>query len=330
MGPLGFREAAEFWGVAADPELSFRLHALVGGAAEDKDRCGGAGPRSRADLDRWVRRWLLSPDSPVRGEGGQMMRTGETAAAPELAALVDAICAGNARPGRIGAALGWPSGQVERVLAELARRGVVERLADPLGGEPACVIVAPMVRLHRLVIAPAATVLAAGQAERLWSDSQPAVAARIYQPHFASLARQWCLRHADSATIGGAARGARPVALGCRQHGVDHELEALVVADPVATGRVLAIGATQAPSATGPASGADAASVTGDPADSPTDVSQLSWLEHLRGLLPADRVGSPPRLLLFSRSGFAAGLAAEAADRPDVELVGVERIYRGA
>jgi uncharacterized protein len=60
------------------------------------------------------------------------------------------------------------------------------------------------------------------------------------------------------------------------------------------------------------------------------DARPLRRLEHLRGLPPGDRVGEPPRLLLFSRSGFAADLAEEAAARPDVELVGLERIYRGA
>lgn len=48
--PFGFREAAEFWDVARDPELAFRLHALTGGTPAYKDMCGGAGPRSLADL----------------------------------------------------------------------------------------------------------------------------------------------------------------------------------------------------------------------------------------------------------------------------------------
>jgi hypothetical protein len=36
-----------------------------------------------------------------------------------------------------------------------------------------------------------------------------------------------------------------------------------------------------------------------------------------------------PKLLLFSRSGFTDGLAAEAATRPDIELVSLDRVYRG-
>lgn len=84
-----------------------------------------------------------------------------------------------------------------------------------------------------------------------------------------------------------------------------------MVEDPVATGRVLAVGAVNA-------------------GDAPMDRSPLRRLEHLRTLLPAERVGPPPRLLLFSRSGFAPGLAEEATDRPDVDLVGLDRVYRGS
>jgi hypothetical protein len=329
MRPFGFRQAAEFWEVAGDPELAFRLHALVGGAAEDKDRCGGAGPLSLADLDRWVVRWLLDPASPMFGVGRRTLREAATTADPgALAAVLGAISAGAGRPAQIAAALDrvgrpggqveqaaeparQPAGQVEPLLGELARLGLIERLADPLGGgQDACVIVAPIVRLHQLVIAPYEAELAAGQAERVWALSRATAAARIYQPHFASVARQWGLRHAAEETLGGVARGARPTAIACREHLREHELEAVFVEDPVATGRVLAIGETNA-------------------ASGPMDAGQLRRLDHLRALLPGERVGRPSRLLLFSRSGFAAGLVAEAAARPDVELVGIERLYGG-
>jgi hypothetical protein len=53
-------------------------------------------------------------------------------------------------------------------------------------------------------------------------------------------------------------------------------------------------------------------------------------LEHLRSLMPSARVGPPPKLLLFGRAGFSAELAAEATTRPDVELIGLDRLYYGA
>ena len=60
----------------------------------------------------------------------------------------------------------------------------------------------------------------------------------------------------------------------------------------------------------------------------PLSESELNRLEHLRDLIPDNRVDAPPRLLLFSRSGFTAGLR-QAAVRPDVELVDLMRLYQG-
>lgn len=39
---------------------------------------------------------------------------------------------------------------------------------------------------------------------------------------------------------------------------------------------------------------------------------------------------TPPKLMLFSRSGFTPGLTEEVGARPDVELVTLERVYRGS
>lgn len=57
---------------------------------------------------------------------------------------------------------------------------------------------------------------------------------------------------------------------------------------------------------------------------------ELRRLENLRALLPSARVEQPPKLLLFGRSGFSPELTAEAAARPDVELIGMDRLYHGA
>jgi uncharacterized protein len=312
MRPFGFREAAEFWGVAADPELAFRLHALTGGTPEYKDLCGGVGPRSLADFDDWVPLRLLNPAGPMFREGGLLPSKETPITNPaSYASVLAAISAGAARPAEIAAALGRPDVAVADLLGALAGMGLIERLQDPLNVERSvCVIVKPIVRLHQLVIAPNEPELAAGQAGRVWARSQPTVRARIYRPHFASVARQWCLRHADKGTLGGVARGARLTGIGCREHRQEHELEAVIVEEPVATGRVMAIGET-------------------NETDGPMDAGQLRPLEHLRALLPGERVGQPPRLLLFSRSGFTAGLVEEAAARSDVELISLERIYDG-
>jgi hypothetical protein len=313
MRSFGFREAAGFWGVAADPELAFRLHALVGGTPEYKDRCGGAGPVSLADFDDWVRLRLLSPASAMFREGWLPLSEKPSIADPALSAsALGAISAGTARPSEIAAALGRPAGVVADLLTGLARVGLIEQLTDPLDGERSvCVIVKPIARLHQLVIVPYEPELAAGHADRVWARSQAVVTARIYRPHLESVARQWCLRHAEEKTLGGVARAARPTRIACGEHNCEHGLGAAIIEDAVASGRITAIGEANA-------------------TNGPMDARPLRRLEHLRGLLPSDRIGQPPKLLLFSAAGFTTGLVEEAAPRADVELVGLDRIYLGA
>lgn len=102
----------------------------------------------------------------------------------------------------------------------------------------------------------------------------------------------------------------RPTEVPCREHRDRHGLDIVVTDDPAA-GRVIAIGEAKA-------------------AATPVPARELRRLEHLRGLLPSARVEQPPRLLLFGRAGFAPDLTAEAATRPDVELIDLNRLYRGS
>ena len=197
-----------------------------------------------ADFDRWVQRRLLDPASVMFGEGalppGEETSVAAAADPASCASALGAISAGVGRPSEIAATLGRPEAAVADALAALTVMGFIERLQDPLNGErSACVIVKPIARLHQLVIAPHEAELAAGQADRVWARARATVGLRIYRPHFASVARQWCLRHAAEATLGGVARAARPTAIACcAEHRQEHELEAVFVADPVATGCV--------------------------------------------------------------------------------------------
>jgi hypothetical protein len=134
--PFGFREAAGFWDVAHDPELAFRLHALVGGTPAYKDMCGGAGPRSLTDLDRWVERRLLNPASAMFREGGLLLREEPSISDPtSYAATLSAISAGSSRRSEIAAALGRPSSAIGHLLTGLEDIGLIEHLDDALRGK---------------------------------------------------------------------------------------------------------------------------------------------------------------------------------------------------
>jgi hypothetical protein len=108
------------------------------------------------------------------------------------------------------------------------------------------------------------------------------------------------------------ASSVRPTEIACRDHRGGHELD-IVVLEGLggAASRVTAIGEVKATNAE-------------------VNMRQLRRLEHLRGLLPSARVEQQPKLLLFSRSGFTTDLTEESAARPDIELISLQRIYRGA
>lgn len=310
--PFGFREAAEFWDVGHEPELAFRLHALVGGTPAYKEMCGGSAPESPAGFDRWVHRRLLNPASAMFREGGLLLREEPSITDPtSYTAVLAAISAGRHRRSEIAAALGRPSGALAHLLDGLQDIGLIEHLDDALRGKRTVFrITEPVVRLHQLITGRYEPELVTGRAARVWARTAETVAARIYGPHFEDLARRWCLEYAEDETLGGPPGSVRPTEVPCPEHKDRHELDIVVANDP-SGGLIVAIGEAKAASST-------------------MEVRELRRLEHLRGLLPSARVDQPPKLLLFGRSGFSPELVAEAAERPDVELIGLERLYQGS
>jgi len=131
----------------------------------------------------------------------------------------------------------------------------------------------------------------------------------VYGPHFEDLARTWCAEHAARASLGGTPSKVGATEIACPQHRHNHEIDVVVIeVDAQAPNRVIGLG--EAKWRTHPAG-----------------LDQLTRLEHLRDLMAL-----PPtvKLLLFSRSGFTNTLNDTAAQRTDVELVDLNRLYNGA
>ncbi|GAA1009109.1 hypothetical protein Aple_064210 [Acrocarpospora pleiomorpha] len=162
-------------------------------------------------------------------------------------------------------------------------------------------------RLHRLLIQRHEPALVAGSAGHVWAGAEDTVTSKIYGPHFADLAREWCFDHAAPETLGGTATNVRPGEIRCREHRTGHEAH-IVVTETTSfpSGRVIAIGAAEGTMTS-------------------MDLPQLHRLEHLRGLLPDAKT----KLLLFARAGFTPELRDVAAGRSDVELIDLERLYFG-
>jgi AAA+ ATPase superfamily predicted ATPase len=310
--PFGFRDAAQFWHIADDFDLAFRVNALVGGTPAYRDMCGVL-PTDVGGFDEWVARGPLNSDRAIYREGAVLLH--EEPSLSDLGlyySVLSAIAQGACRRSEIAAVLGRTDNALAHPLAILERTQLVERVDDAFRQRrPVYRIAEPILRLHQLLIAPNEADLVGGAAGRVWQDNADTVNAKIYGPHFEELARQWCLWHAQPATLGDRPSIVQSATMACAKHRQGHELDVVVSRQrPGQTNQVLAIG--------------EAKSTTSRVGD-----AELTRLEHLRDLVPEDRYDSPPRLLLFSRNGFTRELHRTTQTRHDVELIDLERLYQG-
>jgi AAA+ ATPase superfamily predicted ATPase len=307
--PFGYRDAAAFWGVARYHELAMRLHALVGGTPGYRAMCGDTAPGSGDELDEWVVTRLLDPASAMFREGHVLLAEEERVTETSVYfAVLAAISQGKTRRGEIASAVGKAEGALAHPLTVLTNARLVAALADAFKQKRTTYHIAePVLRLHQLIIAPNEGRLARHQGASVWAEHSGTVASKIYGPHFEQIARTWCEEHASPDTLGGPAGDVAPTYVACREHRLNHEVDVVVLGSE-ANKPVLAIGEAKWRT-------------------EPCHVRELHGLEHVRTLLSlTDRV----KLLIFSRSGFHPPLQEEAADRADVELVDLERLYKGA
>jgi AAA+ ATPase superfamily predicted ATPase len=314
--PFDYREAAAYWGLEGEPELAFRVDAVLGGTPAYLAMAGTT-PSSVAEFDDWVARTVLNPDSALFREGAVLLHeqpgvTEATLYHSVLSAIVQGYC----RRNEIAAALGRTENSLSYPLAVLEAAQLVERIGDAMRKRrPVYRVTEPMIRLHQLVIAPNEALLVARAGMRVWNAAADTVTAKIYGPHLEDLSRRWILLHAASTTLGGTANTVAPTTIACKEHKAGHEVDAVAVARiPFQPDRILAIAEAKATK-----------KLIGH--------GELTRLEHLRELMgrqsdTADE-GQVPKLLLFSRSGFTRELIDDVAERGDVELIDIQRLYYG-
>ena len=169
-----------------------------------------------------------------------------------------------------------------------------------------------MLRFHHAIIRPDLARFEVRRTSEAWAAATPRFEAQVLGPHFEELARQWTLRFASPATLGG-----RPAQVGFTQvndatRRERYEVDVVAVAPERRGGKpvLLAIGEVQG----------------GVGRRGPSDLARL---EHLREVLAARAATARARLLLFSRGGFTRDLEAIAKRRRDLELVDLKRLYTG-
>jgi DNA-binding transcriptional ArsR family regulator len=227
--------------------------------------------------------------------------------------VLGAIADGAAKRSEIAGVLGKSDSALNHPLAALQELRLIAKVEDALRSKrPIYQLTEPVIRFQQLVIRPREATLAARGGLRVWRDCADTVTSKIYGPHLEDMAREWVLTHADVESLGGWVNQVRPATIACRVHKAGHELDVVALSDlPYEPVRVRAIGEVKA-------------------TEKPVGDGELTRLEHLRELLPPDRVNGRVKLLLFARNGFTKELERTSAGRDDVELIDLHRLYDGA
>ncbi|MFI1147744.1 ATP-binding protein [Streptomyces sp. NPDC020817] len=313
LQPLDFRKAAQLWGID-DPELAFRVYAVVGGTpAYRHDYVGGDVPVDRNDFDAWVCRTVLNPRMPLFREARHLVDEETGHQSPGAChSVLAALAAGCATQGEIAAFLGQQLSDASRALAVLRENGLLRLEHDGL--RPAVVRHRPtdqLLAFEHAVARPRRTALEQGSAEAVWEDARTDFNTLVAAPQFAQTCRDWVVHFASPDSFGADHLSASYGSLGDPSSTSGHEAEVVVrERDGHKTGALLSVGIARWH--------------TG------MDIHHLQRLHDVLDTLAAQEEDvSRVRPALYSASGFSPELhAAEARD--EVMLIDLERLYRGA
>ncbi|GAA1609689.1 ATP-binding protein [Catellatospora bangladeshensis] len=197
--PMDYRTAAEFWGVADQPELAVLLHSIVGGTpAYRHEFVHSDAPAGLGDFDSWVIRTVLNPAVPLFREARYLLAE-ETGArdTPLYHGVLGAIALGHNTRGGIAGYLERPSTNIGHPLTVLEDCGLVAKEPDAFRtGRSTYRIAEPLITFYSAVMRRNWSFLERGMAEQAWQAGQETFRAQVVGPHFEQLCREFALRNA--------------------------------------------------------------------------------------------------------------------------------------
>ena len=313
MQPFDYREAASTLGKEPDLTLAARVFAVIGGVVGyATDMVDGDLPRTLDDFPRWVAERVFSPAATLHHEATTLLAEDPTLTAASQTlhrSILGVIANGAVTAGTIANQLRRQVSNLDPALKRLVAAGFVIRHEDPVRTRrPLYALGDSFLQFHYAVLEPHATALRERNPRATWDRRLAAVFdARVRGPVFEEQARTWVRRFAAPETLGGDPDYVGPSA--AIIDGVEHQLDVLVAADrgvaEPANRRVLAIGEAKSGETVG--------------------AGHLHHLEQARSALGPNAASA--RLLFFAPA-FTADLERLASTRADIELVGLERLYR--
>ena len=307
-----FRVAATRLGNPDALDLALATYSVIGGVVGyATDMVGYDLPQDVADFDRWVVERVLSPAATLHHEATTLL-----AEDPEISesrnllishSILDAIASGSVEMSKISRRLKRPVSNLAPALGRLVEAGYAVRHEDPIRAQRTSYALAdPFLQFHFAVLEPNGSLLRDRSPGGAWdSRLRHVFESRVRGPVFEEMARMWVRRWASDKTL--------PV----RDHvgpsyanygGTDHELDIVVAgeADQPSGREIVALGEAKS--------------------------GEMLTRQHLRRLEEARASlgvrAASAKLLLFGADPDT-DLRAEAAARRDVEIVDLERLYRG-
>jgi hypothetical protein len=309
--PLGYREAAQFWGIS-DPRLAVLVHSVVGGTpAYRREFVAGDAPDGLADFDSWVLRTVLNPQRPLFREARYLLaEDAEIRDSAIYHAVLGAIAAGNATRGGIASYVGRKSPDIGHPLTVLEDAQLIARESDPFRkGRSLYRVREPLITFYEAVMRREWTRLDRGDEAAAWRNSQATFLAQVVGPHFESVCRDWAL--SAGPTIFGDLPG--DVAAGILADPVRHaqvqvDVAVLGVDDPGRPRRILSLGEAK-----------------WDKIMTPRHVERLRRARDLLSVRGYDTTAT--RLACYSGAGFDVGLRDAARADHNIMLIGLDDLY---
>ena len=316
LAPFDYRQARGYWEID-DFASAFAVDTVVGGAAGYKDLTADAGiPASPDDLAEWLAATVLNPSHVLFREDDYLLREDPRVTDEAVYySMLQAVADGRTSPTRIAEALGRSSSDIHHQLEVMTTAGFVVRHEDLLTSRrPVYRVADPIVRFHHLINRRHRARLEDRQAPEVWADATATYRSQIAGPHFESICRQWVDRYAAEETVGGLADPSASVQVNDQQRRQAYDLDVVALQQDPQSGKTKTI------------------QVVGEAKAYRLGADSLIHLDHLADLLSGRSgvtLSTTAKRLLFSAEGFTPELAAEANDRPDVELVDLHRLYEG-
>ena len=320
MHPFDFRTARDLHWID-DPGTAIETYAIIGGvAAYAREMVENDLPTSRDDFDRWVCQRVLSPAAPLFGEVELLL--GEDPAVSKVRkpnlyhATLAGVALGNHAWSSLTKYVQIQGSSLHSIVSALTSASFLEEVQDPVReNRPTYYPSDPLIRFHYALIRRHGARLGRHgvNTDAIWSDLGPTFRSQVLGPCFEAMARSWTTHFASHRTLGGSPDHVGPTILTVPAAGggasESREIDVVVAADDAAApgGRTIrALGEAK--------------------------VGERLSIRHVRRLENArlalgDRAEGA-RLLLFG-SSFDAVVLAAAAERPDLEIVDLDRLYEG-